>query len=104
MLGAFRGVCIVNRWGKGGPYKSMGGCDTVPRYAQLANEEVCMSTALLVRLEEGDAKKRGMTEVFVYFEAFRLFGCRRKDAPSRRCVLLFEGGDVCHFTVWVALL
>lgn len=58
------GVDIVSSWEAGGPCRNTGGCDTVVRYAELADKELRMCTAVLVALVGRGIINCGMNEMF----------------------------------------
>lgn len=68
----FCGVGILSRWGAAGPYKNVGGCDTVVQFAEFAVEEGRTELSLLVAMQGGGVRNSGMADVLVLFEVLFL--------------------------------
>lgn len=70
--------------------KKTGGCDTMVRYLQLAEEELPMNIALLGDLKERGFKTCGMTELFGFLKLLYLAAARKGFGSSNVC-LVFSG-------------
>lgn len=98
------GLGTLSRWGASRPDKTVGGCHTVVRLAQFADEEGGLGISSLVVSEEGGVKKCGVAEVFVFFEVLNLSAESREKRYITHVFCCFWAEFLCDVRVWAILL